>query len=110
MYKKRPPFKRTQVRKPRTRYSLEIMMHDFGLVYGYSKRKNLFHDETLVRLRFRPRKYRGGMGWDVDRQQFHCYAVSKREQKHRMMRFGWEYHAYRYFGVLESLRNLRRMR
>jgi hypothetical protein len=82
-------------------------MEGYGRVYT-SSRSKLDQTEILIRIKFKPRKWIGAMGWDIDRQQFHCYA--SRTQRHKHMRFGWEHIEWSRAGPLEPLCNLRRKR
>lgn len=81
-------------------------MKDLGIIYAPadSKLDPLF--ETLIRLKFRRRKWIGAFGWDVDRQRMHMYA--SREQRHKKMRIGWEYSCW--YSCEVSLGNLRKVR
>lgn len=88
----RLPEHRRLPRKSRTKYSMEIIMEDIGKVYGH-KGSKIGNDEIFVRLKFRARKYKGGFGWDCDRNQTHVYSV--REQKHKWFRFGWLFYCWR---------------
>ena len=94
-----------KVRRPRTIYMKEIIMEDFGVVYA-SPNSKLDPTEILVRLKFRRRKWTGSISWDVDRGRMHMYA--SRRQRHKKMRFGWEYNCW--YSLEKSLGNLRRVR
>ena len=93
------------LRKPKTMYHAEIIIEGYGICYA-SPNSRLLDTETLIRFKFRPRKWIGSIGWDMDRQMLHMY--SSRKQRHKRMRFGWEYHAF--WDTDKSLHNLRRKR
>jgi len=81
--KKNNPAKRANIiiknRIPPRQYLWRGVMPEFGSVFTSSP--TIAEFPTIM---FQPRKWIGGMGWDFDRQQFHCYASRKQKTTHTM--------------------------
>ena len=69
-----PP--RTGKAKHRDRYMLEILMDGVGCVYSFPPYTQC-DGEHLVRMKFRPRKWQGHFGWNMDRQRLICEGIRK---------------------------------